>query len=171
MNRRQWLSAVSGVAAMAGFLPTVAGAALRKPWRRQDPTPALQLSALDGSSWRLASEHGRPVLLNFWASWCEPCRTEMPSLERLAAMHRESGLKVLAINYRESEPAVQRFLDITSLTLPVLRDSDGAAARAFGVSIFPSTVAIDRTGRALFTGVGEIDWTDAEGQALVRSIL
>lgn len=168
MNRRQWLSGVS--CALAG-LPAGAGAALRKPWRRQDPTPALQLSALDGSPWSLAAERGHPVLLNFWATWCEPCRSEMPSLERLADLHQKDGLRVLAINYRENEAAVRRFLNATPLALPVLRDSDGAAARAFGVSIFPSTVAIDRKGRTLFTSVGEVDWTDPEGQALVRAIL
>jgi hypothetical protein len=80
-------------------------------------------------------------------------------------------LRVLAINYRESEAAVQRFLNATPLALPVVRDSDGSAARAFGVSIFPSTVAIDRKGRTLFVSVGEVDWTDPEGQTLVRAIL
>ena len=168
MNRRTWLSGVSF--ALAG-LPAAGAAALRKPWSPKAATPALQLLLLDGSPWGLAAERGHPVLLNFWASWCEPCRAEMPSLERLAVLHRETGLKILAINFREGEAAVRRFLNATPLALPVLRDSDGAAARAFGVSIFPSTMAIDRKGRTLFTVVGEVDWTDAEGQALVRAIL
>jgi thiol-disulfide isomerase/thioredoxin len=142
--------AVSGGAALAH-------AAIRKPWPRQRVTPALHLATLEGAPWTLAAERGHPVLLNFWASWCEPCRSEMPMLEKLAQAQREAGLRVIAVNYRETEAAVRRFLASNALSLDVLRDGDGAAARAFGVNIFPSTVAIDRQGRTLFIAVGELD--------------
>ena len=167
MNRRQCLAWLAGSAAAA---PSLADA-LRKPWPRKNPTPALQLPAIDGAPWNLAAERGHPVLLNFWASWCEPCRSEMPSLEQLGAMQCDAGLKVLAINYRETETAVRRFLAATPLALPVLRDADGAAARAFDIHIFPSTVAIDRTGRTLFVSVGEVDWAGSPGLELVRPLL
>jgi thiol-disulfide isomerase/thioredoxin len=111
------------------------------------------------------------LLLNFWASWCEPCRAEMPSLELLAAQHRADGLQVIAINYREGESAVRRFIANTALNLPVVYDADGAAAKAFGVHTFPSTVAIDRQGKALFVVSGEIDWRGPEAGRWLAALL
>lgn len=118
-----------------------------------------------------ADLRGQVVLLNFWASWCEPCRAEMPSLELLATRHEPDGLRVLAINFRETDGAVRRFLDQTSFSLPVLRDRDGGAAQAFGVRVFPSTVAIARDGRAAFTVVGEVDWNAPEARRWIAPLL
>jgi thiol-disulfide isomerase/thioredoxin len=132
--------------------------AQRKPWPRGTATPALQLLQLDGAVWRLAAHRGKPLLLNFWASWCEPCRSEMPALAQLAARYQADGLQLLAVNFQEADAAVRRFVQATNLTLPVLRDADGAAARALGVHIFPTTVAINAQGRALFSIVGACDW-------------
>src|SRR5580765_2189986 len=130
--------------ALALALPGLARAAhMVRPWPATKPTPALALTDLDGKAWSLAMLNGRPVLLNFWASWCEPCRTEMPSLELLQTRHEKAGLVILSVNYQEPLPQIRRFVDTTALSLPVLRDSDGSAARAFGVRAFPTTVAID----------------------------
>jgi thiol-disulfide isomerase/thioredoxin len=99
------------------------------------------------------------VLVNFWATWCEPCRAEMPALQQLAREHRAQGLQVLAVNYKETEAAVHRFLQATGLDLPVLLDREGAAAKALEVHIFPSTIAIARSGRPKFVVTGEFDWS------------
>jgi thiol-disulfide isomerase/thioredoxin len=149
----------------------VAAQSVRKTWPARKATPQLQLPAIDGAPWQLAGERGHPVLLNFWASWCEPCQAEMPSLERLAMAQREAGLRVVAVNYREGEPAVKRFLAKMPLQLPVVRDADGVAARAFDIHIFPSTVAIDRTGRARFIVTGEFDWGGDSGLEAIRPLL
>jgi thiol-disulfide isomerase/thioredoxin len=170
MNRRLCLGALLGVGALVPAGPACAQS-VRKAWAAGKPTPPLELPAIDAAPWRLAGERGRPVLLNFWASWCEPCRAEMPSLERLAMAQREAGLRVIAVNYREGEPAVKRFLTKVPLQLPVVRDADGSAARAFGIRIFPSTVAIDRRGRARFIIVGEFDWDGAAGMDAIRPLL
>ncbi|HEY8049364.1 MAG TPA: TlpA disulfide reductase family protein [Ramlibacter sp.] len=157
MDRRRWIIAAAGaVSAWAG----PAHAAMRKAWPRRRATPALHIVTLDGQPWNLSAERGHAVLLNFWASWCEPCRSEMPMLEKFAREQRETGLHVLAVNYREGEPAVRRFLKSNALALDVLRDADGAAAKAFGVNIFPSTVAIDAHGRTHVVAVGELDVGD-----------
>ncbi len=132
--------------------------AARKNWPRQRAMPPVTLAGLDGSAWQLASTRGSPVLLNFWATWCEPCRAEMPALQQLAREHRDQGLQVLAVNYKEGEGAVRRFLQATGLDLPVLLDREGAAAKAFDVHVFPSTIAIDRKGQARFVVTGEFDW-------------
>ena len=129
------------------------------PWPARRATPALLLPSWDGPPTSLQALRGRPLLLNFWASWCLPCRTEMPSLELLATRHEAEGLEVLSVNFRETDGAVRRFVEQSGITLPVLRDHDGAAAQAFGVRIFPTTVAIGRHGRALFSVIGEVDWS------------
>jgi thiol-disulfide isomerase/thioredoxin len=170
MNRRLCFGALLAMGALLSREP-VAAQSVRKAWPARKPTPPLELPGLDTAPWRLAGERGHPVLLNFWASWCEPCQAEMPSLERLALSQRETGLRVMAVNYREGETAVKRFLAKVPLQLPVVRDGDGAAARAFGINIFPSTVAIDRQGRVRFIIVGEFDWGGASGLDAIRPLL
>jgi thiol-disulfide isomerase/thioredoxin len=167
ISRRQWL-----VAACACWAwPARAGDDPRRPWPRRRRTPALQLPRLDGGTWSLAAARGHPVLLNFWASWCEPCRAEMPSLQRLAARHRAQGLQVMAVNYREGDDALRRFTTDIALDLPVLCDRDGDAAKAFDVHVFPSTVAIDRQGRAVFVVTGEADWSGAAAERWLAALL
>jgi peroxiredoxin len=169
-SRRYWL--LTAWADRGGWaLAQPAEGARRTAWPRQRPTPPFQLPALDEGTWNLASARGQPVLLNFWATWCEPCRTEMPSLEQLAARHQAQGLQVMAVNFKEGDAAIRRFIAATGLRLPVLHDRDGAAAKAFGVNIFPSTVAIDRRGRAAFVVVGGFDWTGAVAQEWLAPLL
>lgn len=169
-TRRQLLTASLGVAALA--LPGFAQAApVVRPWPATRPTPALRLTDLDGRGWTLAALTGRPVLLNFWASWCEPCRAEMPSLEILAARHAKAGLAILSVNYRESPPTIRRFLESLPFALPILLDSDGDAASAWTPRVFPTTVLIDRSGAARSSVIGELDWVGAAARALVEPLL
>lgn len=95
----------------------------------------------------------------------------MPSLELLAVRHERQGLKVMAVNYRETDAAVRRFIDSTALDLPVLRDADGGAAKDFGVRMFPSTVGIDRRGLVRFVVVGECDWAGTDARRWVADLL
>jgi thiol-disulfide isomerase/thioredoxin len=115
--------------------------------------------------------HGRPVLLNFWATWCEPCREEMPSLQALARRHESDALAVLMVNYRESESTIRRFLERTPLALPVLLDRDGSAARDWTSRVFPTTVLIDRSGRPRHQVVGAVDWAGDDARQWLRELL
>ncbi len=142
-----------------------------RPWPPSSGAPALRLVDLDGRDWSLAQLHGRPVMLNFWATWCEPCRAEMPSLDLMALKYEREGLVVLTVNFRESAPAIRRFLDAVPLSLPVLLDRDGAAARAFGVAVFPTTLMVSRQGRPVAEVRGEVDWTGSDGRKLVEALL
>jgi thiol-disulfide isomerase/thioredoxin len=152
-------------------LAAPAQAGLHTPWPRHRSTPPITLPQTGGTPQSLAALRGRPVLLNFWASWCEPCRAEMPSLELLAARHEADGLVVLAVNHRETDGTVERFVTATGLSLPVVRDRDGAAAMAFGVRVFPTTVAIGRDGRARFSVVGEVDWQGADARRWLEPLV
>jgi len=131
---------------------------LRQPWPAGRATPPLELPRHDGGRWRLADARGRVVLLNFWASWCEPCRTEIPSLELFAQREEHEGVVVMAVNHRETDAAIRRFLEQMPVSLPILRDADGAAARDWGIRVFPTTVLVGRDGLARFSIVGEVDW-------------
>ena len=131
----------------------------RRPWPPRAPLPPpLVLPLLDGGRWALAESRGKLVVANFWATWCEPCRAELPSLELLAARHEAQGLQVVTINFRETEGAMRRFLAQMPLGLPLARDVDGAAAKAFNVRLFPTTFVFGRDGRPLFSVRGEADW-------------
>lgn len=168
MKRRDLLT----LATAAAMLPAAVTAdALRRPWPKGEITPALALPGFEGPAWSLAEANGRPVLLNFWASWCEPCRAEMPSLELLAQRHEADGLLVLAVNQRETDAAIRRFLQTMPFSLPILRDTDGATSRRFGVRIFPTSVLIARNGRAAFSVIGELDWTGAQARQWIAPLL
>ena len=93
------------------------------PWRLIDTT---------GKSWSASDTAGRAVLINFWASWCEPCRAEMPSLQQLAELYGQQKLLVLAVNFKEPAARALQFSSTAGITLPVLLDIDGKAARATG---------------------------------------
>jgi thiol-disulfide isomerase/thioredoxin len=159
-------------ATSAWIVPARARAAhALRPWPADRPTPPLRLADLDGKSWDLAALNGRPVVLNFWASWCEPCRAEMPSLELLATRHERAGLVILSVNYREPVATIRRFLEVLPFSLPVLLDPDGAAVAAWTPRVFPTTVLIDRGGVPRHSVIGELDWLGAEAGRVVEPLL
>ncbi len=166
-RRRQCLAALAALP----WLAARAAGPTPRAWPAGQPTPALALPAFEGPAQDTAALRGQVLLLNFWASWCEPCRAEMPSLELLAERHARDRLQVLAINYRETDAAIRRYLDLLPMSLTILRDRDGAAARAFGARVFPTTVAIGRDGRAAFSVTGEVDWTGADARRWVAALL
>lgn len=172
IGRRRALGALAAAAAAGTAAAADPPGVERRPWPRGQPVPPLDLPTLDGTArWRLADARGRVVVLNFWATWCEPCRAELPSLELLAARHQNDRFDVMAVNFREGEGTIRRFLERQPLTLPVLRDGDGAAARAWQVRVFPSTVLIGRDGRPAFTAIGELDWTGAAARSWIAPLL
>ena len=160
-NRRQAAFCLAAAALPLRLQAGASDSARWLPWPPQRERPTLRLPDLDGQPWDLAQELGRPVLLNFWATWCEPCRAEMQSFEVLEQQFRSSGLKVVAVNFREGREPVRRFREGQALTLAFVRDSYGEAAKAWGVHTFPSTFVINPAGRAVLQVEGEVDWANA----------
>jgi cytochrome c biogenesis protein CcmG/thiol:disulfide interchange protein DsbE len=134
--------------------------------------PGFRLPSLAGGEVDLASQRGKVVVLNFWATWCPPCVAEMPSLERLHRALSPEGLSVVTVSTDEDEAALRRFVAERSLTLPVLKDPGGRlAAGQYRTTGYPETFVLDRNGRVLQHVVGPAEWDSAERLAYFRGVL
>lgn len=134
------------------------------------PVPIVTLSGLDGPPMSLASLRGRPVIVNFWASWCLPCRDEAPLLEATWREFRAQGLLVIGVDTQDLERPARAFLREFHVTYPTLRDPDGAVGRRFGTTGVPETFFIGRDGRihGKFPGVEvRLEAWRAAGSALL----
>ncbi len=124
------------------------------------PAPDFTLKTLDGSTVTLSKLQGHPVLINFWASWCTPCRAEMPEIVRVYEAHKADGLVVLAINmtFQDSLPEAQAFAKEFHMPFPVLLDDTGAVARdAYRVPVLPMSFFVDRKGVIVHRQIGAMN--------------
>jgi peroxiredoxin len=113
------------------------------------PAPSFQVERLDGTSAALSDYRGRVVLVNLWASWCIPCREEMPDLERLYGEDARRGLVVLGVDQGESSQAAGAFVRAHGVTFPVLLDEDQRYGRGYAAIGLPTSVVVDRSGRVV----------------------
>ncbi|HUP30649.1 MAG TPA: TlpA disulfide reductase family protein [Usitatibacter sp.] len=145
-------------------------ASVIKPWTGKE-TPPLMRPDLSGKVVDLKELRGKVVVLNFWATWCEPCMAEMPSLERLRSRFQGRPLEVLTVNYGEGTPRIRDYLAKQKISLPVLLDPDKEAATAWRAGGLPITFLIDARGRVRHYAFGERDWSDEETVKLVENML
>lgn len=141
-----------------------------RPWAAKT-TPALVSKDLDGKPFDLATLRGRVVVLNFWATWCVPCRDELPSLERLRNKLKGEPFEVITVNYGEFPQRIRPFMDSEMMELPVVLDTQKEAGKAWNVGGLPMTVLIDAQGRARYSAFGERAWDKGEQLALVQKLL
>jgi peroxiredoxin len=118
------------------------------------PAPDFKLEDASGKAVALADLKGGVVVIDFWATWCPPCREELPHLDKLAADRAGDGVKVFAINLREDPDKVARFVSTTNLKLPVLFDFNGQVGEKYLVDGIPQTVIIDKQGNVRHVSVG-----------------
>ena len=143
-------------------LPLLAQAQFSKaPWPATQASPVVELTDLHGQVWRSDALKGRVVLLNFWATWCAPCKEEMPSLQTLHELGGGDPV-VIGVNVRETASHVKRYVNATGIGFPVVLDPQAELARRWGVSVYPTSVLIGTDGRARWRIQGEVDWTGAE---------
>ena len=126
--------------------------------------PDFSSQALDGTPVRLSQFRGKPVLLNFWATWCGACQDEMPLIERASERYAPVGLTVLAINYRQTDrKSIVEFMHKVGARFPAIYDPDGRIASAYGVTVgLPVSVFIDRAGTVSFIQLGQVSNTVLE---------
>ena len=180
LNRRQALIGGVGIAAAIGG----AGVA----WRRQPPlgpaTPeiaaddpavlalwALRPQRPDGGELVLASLRGKPLVVNFWATWCPPCREEMPALDRLQAAMPEIAVVPVATGRNDPETITRFFTEAQIANLENLRDPTSDLAHAMGIMGLPVTVIVNPEGQEVARLIGDAHWDGPEAQAVLKALM
>lgn len=122
-----------------------------------DLAPAFELTDLDGNQVKLDDYRGQVVLLNFWAVWCGPCRTEFPVIQQVYGRYKNQGFVVLAVNIQESKERIAEFASELELSFPVLLDRRGQVTARYHVRGLPTSFLVDREGRILEKHIGPVD--------------
>lgn len=134
-------------------------------------SPSFTLPALTGEARAKAHYQGKVVLLNFWASWCPPCREEFPSLERLQQALGGKDFTVLAVSVMDSDSGIARFLGSRKPPFDVLLDGEGKTARDYRAMGVPVTYLLNREGRMVAGKTGPQAWDSPEMQQLIRQVM
>jgi len=137
----------------------------------QSAAPDFTLRSMDGKNLRLQEQRGRVVMINFWATWCAPCRQEMPHLAKLYDKYRASGFELLAVNVDEEQAKATGLAQQLKLKFPVLFDGDKKVAGLYDLKAMPSTVLIDRDGRVRHVHRGYRDGYEITYDQQIRDLL
>lgn len=139
------------------------------PWT--GPTLPLVLPDLGGREQKLSAWRGSVVIVSFWATWCEPCRDELPVLSTMAKRHREEGLRLVAVNVGEAPAKISAFLKKTPINGTVLHDRNSAASKKWEAAALPANYLVDRAGTIRFWHLGELNWKSHEIGGVVTRML
>ena len=164
MIRRTALLALCSVVTMTWLAAHVAAAPPKA-------LPPLTFNTLDGKTIESADLKGKVVLLDFWASWCIPCRKSFPEVDRLSKDFASKGVTVIAVNVDEQRKNADAFLSQYPHSMTVAFDSKGVSAQAFDLQGMPSSLIIDRAGRVRFTHMGYTDKTIAQFRTEITQLL
>jgi cytochrome c-type biogenesis protein len=169
------LSAVRFAAATLSLLGAAAACSPESAERVEigAPAPAYQTASLDGDSVSLAAQRGKVVLLNVWATWCHPCRAEIPELRALHAKYRERGLELVGVSVDAdgSDDAIRAFMKDFEMAYPIWRDPDERVSAQFLVVGVPATFLIDREGILRWRKTGPIQPNDSSLTAAIERAL
>jgi peroxiredoxin len=136
------------------------------------PAAEFKLIDLDGKWLSLSDYKGKVVLLNFWATWCGPCRVEMPSMEVLYQEFKKDGFEILAISSDHQGSIITRpFVEAQALTFPILHDADYRASGNYGIRTLPMSYLVDRQGILRHRVFGARDWNSEKARALIKKLL
>jgi peroxiredoxin len=149
----------------------MAGLAQAAPPAAGSPAPDFTLKALDGPNLRLREQRGKVVMINFWATWCGPCREEMPQLKRLHDKYQAAGFTLLGVNVDEDPRQASALAQKLALGFPVLFDADKQVSKTYDLSAMPSTVLIDRDGKVRFVHRGYRDGVVTTYDQQIRDLL
>jgi len=139
------------------------------------PRPKLAddftVTLMRGDTFRLREQRGKPVMINFWATWCAPCREEMPAMERLHRRYKEQGFVMLAVSVDSDPAVVTPFLDTYRLTFPVAMDPKMELANTYRVRALPSSFIVDRERYLAAVALGPRAWDNRAARSLVEGML
>ena len=145
-----------------------------KPLAPRAPFSQLALPDMNGKPHSLADYKGKVVLVNFWATWCPPCRAEMPSMQRLKEALKDKPFTILAVDMAESEAEVRQFLkDIkdTKLDFTILMDKDGKALKEWKIFVFPTSYVLDAEGKLRYSLLGSTEWDEFDTLKKIEALL
>jgi peroxiredoxin len=164
--------ALFALARRQGFFLTSPSVEGRPQDERSFAAPDFAVPSLAGPTVRLSDHHDKVILLNFWATWCPPCRAEMPSMEKLYQAYRDRGLVILAISSdRAGKSVVEPYVQERGLTFPILLDPEGEVFAQYGVRGLPTSYLLDRRGRVFSTDVGARDWSGKVARKVVERLV
>ncbi len=135
------------------------------------PAPDFTLESRSGENLRLEDHRGEVVMLNFWASWCGPCRQEMPLMDELYSQYKDLGFTILAVNVDENRDEALRFLDKVPVNYPILYDPESSVSELYEVQAMPTTVMIDRNGNARYLHYGYQPGYEDEYEQQIRELV
>ncbi|HEV7984612.1 MAG TPA: TlpA disulfide reductase family protein [Steroidobacteraceae bacterium] len=153
---------------LAMLLSLTASAASMAPG---SPAPAFQLHSAASTDLSLSDLKGQVVLINFWASWCGPCRQEMPVLEQLYKKYKSAGFTLLGVNVEPKSADAEGFLKSTPVSFPILFDPDSKVSKLYEVSGMPSTVILDRNGKVRYIHHGYKPGEESEYLDQIRTLV
>jgi thiol-disulfide isomerase/thioredoxin len=138
---------------------------------KKRPIVDFTLPLLDGNTVQLSGLHGKVVFLNFWATWCPPCRAEMPSMEALYQHFKGKGLEFLAVDIMEDRDEVADFVNTNKFSFPIAVDTDGRASGNYSTGYVPTTFIIDKDGAIIAVTVGGKNWNTPAVIAAFEALL
>ncbi|HUP50375.1 MAG TPA: TlpA disulfide reductase family protein [Thermoanaerobaculia bacterium] len=136
------------------------------------PMPSYSAELLDGSTFDVAKERGNVLFLNLWATWCGPCRYEIPELEKLHNEHLAERFKVVGVSVDEGgDQVVREFVEEQRMTYPIVLDPEGRLAMLFDTMILPTSAIVDRNGTVIWKKIGVVSLGDAEMMRAIEQAL
>jgi len=138
---------------------------------KKDPAPDFTLRSLEGGNLRLEEYRGQVVLINFWASWCGPCRQEMPILDQLHQRYEDTGFAVLGVNVEGEDRPARKIVDESRVTFPVLIDEGQKVSELYGLEAMPSTYVVDRDGNVRYVHRGYKPGDESKYVEVVKALI
>lgn len=163
--KRRLIPLISSAILSLGLAPSVVAVTL------QEAAPDFTLKSLDGGNLRLEEYRGQVVLINFWASWCGPCRQEMPLLDRLHQRYEDTGFAVLGVNVEGQAAPAREVVESTRVSFPVLIDEGQLVSQLYRLEAMPSTIVVDRDGRVRYIHRGYKPGDESKYVEVVKELI
>lgn len=165
VNFQTLVNLVAAMALCAGLMPSASADAIK------GAAPDFTLKSQTGTNLKLSELRGQVVLINFWASWCGPCRQEMPALDELYQHYRPLDFTVLGVNVEENSDNAKSLLKDIHVTFPVLFDNKNTVSKLYNIKGMPSTILVDRDGNMRYLHMGYQPGFETEYQNQVRTLI